>query len=137
MTPRRQATQRAFTLIMCTACTSQLEVSVLDDLRAAIRRCTNGMLVTTACMLGPLTCAARAEGPGAMVLLQPCTNDRRPVGPARWIGPITGPDDATELCGWVEHGEWDLGTLPRRLQTAPNWTPNWTPNWIPHAAGQN
>jgi hypothetical protein len=72
------------------------------------------MLVTTACMLGPLACATRPHGP--MVILQPCSVEHVPIGLARWIGPINDKVDMRALRDWLERGEWDYRALPDRLR---------------------
>jgi hypothetical protein len=92
---------------------------VLEELRATIRRCAHGMLVTTACMLGPLACAVRPHGP--VVILQPCSVERVPIGSARWIGPINDKADIRALRDWLEQGEWDSGALPDRLRADLRW----------------
>lgn len=115
MTRPSRATQRAFTAIVCAGCAPELGLSVLDGLRATIRRCRHGVLVRTDCLLGPLTCASRPTGRGVLVVLQPCSHDRRPDGPARWIGPINSDDDVEILRDWLERGDWTLQTLPDQL----------------------
>jgi hypothetical protein len=77
------------------------------------------MLVTTACMLGPLACAARPHGP--ILILQPCSVERVPIGSARWIGPINDKVDIRALRGWLEQGEWDYWALPDRLRAELRW----------------
>jgi hypothetical protein len=114
------ATDRAFNLVVCTSCTTGQHLSVLDELRAAIRRCPHGVLVSAGCVLGPLTCASRPDGPGALIVLQPCAIDRSPVGRAIWVGPINDRADVADVRAWVEHGDWSLGALPRHLRPALN-----------------
>jgi len=97
-------TDRAFALVVCTGCTAEQGISVLDELRATIRSCPHGVLVAAGCMLGSLTCAARPDRPGVLVLLQPCSIDRTPVGSATW----------------VRNGDWRLGSLPEHLRPAMN-----------------
>jgi hypothetical protein len=104
---------------LCTSCTAKPKLAVLEELRATIRRCAHGMLVTTACMLGPLACAARPHGP--MVILQPCSVEHVPIGPARWIGPINDKVDMRALRDWLERGEWDYRALPDRLRAELSW----------------
>jgi hypothetical protein len=82
------ATDRAFALVVCTDCTAEQGISVLDELRATIRSCPNGVLVAAGCMLGPLTCAARPDRQGVLVLLQPCSTDRTPIGSATGTGAL-------------------------------------------------
>ena len=114
MTASHSGTSRPFTVYLCTSCTAKPKLAVLEELRATIRRCAHGMLVTTACMLGPLACAARPHGP--IVILQPCSVERVPVGSARWIGPINDKVDIRALRGWLEQGQWDYWALPDRLR---------------------
>ena len=115
MTSPRRATERPFTVVVCTACAADHNFSVIDELRPTIRRCPRAMLIAAACMLGPLTCASRPSGCGVMALLQPCTNDRVACGPPQWIGPITDYDDAAILRDWLELGQWENIPLPGHL----------------------
>jgi hypothetical protein len=120
VTSWRRATDRAFTVIVCSCCAAEPGLSVLQELRESIRRCPHSVLVSAPCLLGKLTCAARTDGSGTMVLLQPCSTDRSPVGPPRWVGPITNPADAEAVRAWLERGSWDIGTLPQRLRSPLN-----------------
>jgi hypothetical protein len=104
------ATDRPFTVVVCAGCYPPAGWSVLDELRGSIRRCTHGLLVT----------AASHDGPGTVIILKPCTRDRSPLGPARWVGPVIDRRDAARVCDWVERGEWDIEELPRRLRVARN-----------------
>ncbi|MGH3637752.1 MAG: hypothetical protein ACRDUX_01870 [Mycobacterium sp.] len=92
---------------------------VTNALKESIRRCAHGVLVSSACLRGPLACAARPPAPGAMVVLQPCALDRQPHGPARWIGPIRDEDDVRIVRDWLERGEWDCHALPERMRIVP------------------
>ena len=98
-----------FTVVVCTGC-GAAEMAVLEALRAVVRRCRHGILVSAPCLLGPQVCQTR-HGQGAVVMLQPCWPDRSPVGPAQWIGPITDSAELAELCDWIASGEW-AGALP-------------------------
>jgi hypothetical protein len=120
VTSRHRATGRAFTVIVCSCCAAEPGLSVLQGLRESIRRCRHGILVSAPCLLGKLTCAARTDGSGAMVLLQPCSTDRSPVGPPRWVGPITNPADTEAVRAWLERGDWNVGALPQRLRSQLN-----------------
>ena len=122
MTPAGRGTDRPFTVIVCDACGTDHEFSVIEELRPAIRRCPHAMLVSAACMLGRLTCASRPTGCGVMALLQPCTNDRVASGPPQWIGPITDDGDAAALRDWLELGEWESTPVPRNLGRHQLWT---------------
>jgi hypothetical protein len=113
-------TDRAFALVVCTGCTAEQAISVLDELRATIRSCPHGVLVAAGCMLGSLTCAARPDRPGVLVLLQPCAIDRTPVESATWVGPINDRHDAAAVGDWVRNGDWRLGSLPEHLRPVMN-----------------
>jgi hypothetical protein len=86
-------------------------------LRASIRRCPNAMLVTTGCLLGQLICATRPPLEGVILLLQPCSTQRIPTGPAQWMGPVDDTEDARAVCDWLEQGNWERHTLPAHLRT--------------------
>ena len=118
-----RATARPFTVALCISCSAEPNVAVLEQLRTSVRRCAHGVLVTTGCLRGTVTCAARPHGPGAVVVMQPCSVKRVPDGPTHWIGPIIDPDDLREVCDWLERGEWDPNVLPPRLHAELNWTP--------------
>ena len=124
MTLPSRATDRPFTLVVCTACAADHNLSVIDELRPTIRRCPRSMLVAAACMLGPLTCASRPTGCGVMAMLQPCTNDRVACGPPHWIGPITDKAEAAVLRDWLELGQWENAPVPRQLGRHQLWTRN-------------
>lgn len=120
MTVPRRATDRPFTVALCISCPAEPERAALKQLRRSIRRCRHGVLVTTGCLRGTVSCAARPHGAGAVVVMQPCSVDRAPDGPAHWIGPIKGGDDLRAVCDWLERGEWDVRDLPERLHAELN-----------------
>ncbi|MCV7052999.1 hypothetical protein H7H82_20805 [Mycobacterium heidelbergense] len=122
MTSRPGGTDRPFTVVVCAACAADHDLSVIDELRPTIRRCPHSMLVATACMLGPLTCASRPTGCGVMAVVQPCTNDRVACGPPHWVGPIIDDGDAAALRDWLELGQWENAPLPRQLGRHQLWT---------------
>jgi hypothetical protein len=105
-----RATRRPFTVIVCTSCAASAGEDVLQTLGASVRRCANGVLVTTGCLLGATTCGPSRPS-GVTVALQPCTIDRRSVGRVRWLGPVDGARDVRALCRWVERGDWDAPLL--------------------------
>ena len=118
MTSSHRATARPFTVALCTACRLPVVPGVLEQLRATIRRCEQGLLVTTGCLLGELTCLlVRSDNnAGAVLMLQPCTIDRVARGSARWIGPICDTKDLRIVCAWLEKGQWASDQLPVRLR---------------------
>jgi hypothetical protein len=120
MTGGKRHTAGPFTAVVCTNCRSDATAALLAALRDAVRRCPHGVLVTTGCVLGELTCAARRETPGVMAALQPCSVERAPIGPPCWIGPIYN-DDARAVADWIEHGHWGSAALPDRLRHDPWW----------------
>jgi hypothetical protein len=118
----RRYTRRPFTVAVCAACDSGPDSALLQGLRAVIGECPHGMLVTTQCLLGGLTCAARGPHAGEMLLLQPCTPDRVPTASVQWIGPVTSEVDAEAACAWIADGSWDRARLPMRLRADLNLT---------------
>ncbi|OBH30280.1 hypothetical protein A5692_19380 [Mycobacterium sp. E342] len=119
MTSRRRGTDRPFTLVVCAACASHHEV--IDELRPAIRRCPHAVLVSAACVLGPVTCASRPTGHGVMAVVQPCTKDRAASGPPHWIGPIASSEQAAALRDWLERGQWETAPIPNELGNHQLW----------------
>jgi hypothetical protein len=112
---RPAGTARAFTVALCTNCAEEPTTRLLELLRSAIRRCPHGMLVVTDCLLGELTCATRPSGDGVLMILQPCSIDRTPIGPAMSVGPIGDHGDALTVCDWLAGGAWEEQALPRRF----------------------
>ncbi|OBH00602.1 hypothetical protein A9X04_28120 [Mycobacterium sp. E3247] len=121
MTSPHRGTARPFTVIVCAGCSADRELSIIDQLRTAIRRCPHAMLVAAKCVLGPLTCASRPTGGGVMALVQPCTKDRAACGPSHWVGPITDEDEAAALRDWLELGQWENTPVPRQLARHQRW----------------
>jgi hypothetical protein len=120
MTSGRRSTSDPFTVAICGSCAPAPAAQLLQMLRASIRRCPHGMLVTTGCLLGHLTCATRPSHQGALLLLQPCSTQRIPTGPAHWMGPVDDADDGRALCDWLEHGNWQRHPLPAHLRAEAN-----------------
>ncbi|WP_210592257.1 hypothetical protein [Streptomyces sp. GESEQ-35] len=92
---------------------------VLEALRAATRQVPCGLLVATGCLGRHLYCphqqgnqVARA---GHRVVVQPCTQDRTPLGPAFAFGPLTDPAQAEDLATWLAEGLHRGRRPPRRL----------------------
>ncbi len=120
MTTARFPTRQPFTVVLCTQCTNDSQSGLVPMLRAAVRACPHGMLVTTGCLLGQLNCAARPGLGGVMLVLQPCTRARTPVGPAQWVGPIDDAADVDSVCDWIGQGNWDDAALPDHLRAGAN-----------------
>lgn len=81
---------------------------VLEALRAAIRQTPYGVLVTTGRLGRHLHCPHH-EGnlvprAGHRVVVQPCSRDRAPLGPALAFGPLTDPAQAEDLAEWLVEG---------------------------------
>lgn len=113
-------TRRPFTAAVCMRCAAGPDLVIVEQLRAAVRRCQHGILVETRCLLGELTCATRYPSYGTMMLLQPCTVDRVPNASVAWVSPIKTEADAKEVCQWVASGRWDRAELPVRLRAELN-----------------
>lgn len=70
----------------------------------------------TACWSTPGACAAPPAvvrirpRAGVVTVLQPCSIDRGPDGPAHWLGPIDDTADIAIVQDWVERGEWERET---------------------------
>jgi hypothetical protein len=121
VTSWRRATDRAFTVFVCSSCAAGPGFSVLTELGESIRRCPHGVLVSAPCLAGKLSCAGHANGRGTMAVLQPCSKDRSPIGLPQWIGPINDLADTEEVRAWIERGDWTVATLPQELQSPLNW----------------
>jgi len=122
LTSPHRGTDRPFTVIVCAVCAADPDLSVVEELRPTIRRCPHAMLVSAACMLGPLACASRPVGRGVIALVQPCTNDRAACGPPHWVGPITDSGEAAALRDWLELGQWENTPVPKQLGRHQRWT---------------
>lgn len=122
MTTPSRGTDRPFTVIVCSHCAARHGLSVIEELRPAIRRCPRSVLVSAACMLGPLTCASRPTSCGVMAVVQPCTDDRVACGPAHWVGPITDNAGAAALGDWLADGRWESRPVPDELAGHRLWT---------------
>jgi hypothetical protein len=115
MTVDAHFTRRPFTVAICTACDTGVAHHLLPRLREVVRNCPHGMLVSTQCLLGALTCATRPER-GMMMLLQACNPERVPTAAIQWIGPVSTPADADAACAWISAGLWDRADLPPGLR---------------------
>ncbi len=122
MKPDGCPTARPFTVAVCTGCTTSAVSSLVPTLAGVIGDCPHGVLVVTGCLLSGLTCATRRREHGVILMLQPCTADRRPIGPAKWIGPVATESDLRAACDWITDGSWHSQTLSPRLRADVNLT---------------
>ncbi|MGP4014783.1 hypothetical protein [Saccharopolyspora sp. 5N708] len=124
--PRRNGADVAgFTVVLCDNCEHGGDLPVLSNLREVIRRCPHGVLIRARCPLGRLWCHTRkTAGPSAghVVLVQPCTSTRRPVGAVIPVGPVRSTEDLAALARWLESTPLSPAELPRRLREIPRHT---------------
>jgi hypothetical protein len=88
-------------------------------LRECVRSNGHGVLISAECLLGRLGCHAlgvSGHRAGPLVVVQRCSPDRTPTGPALWIGPLRTTGDIAELCRWLDAGELTSTNLPARLR---------------------
>jgi hypothetical protein len=88
-------------------------------LRECVRRNRHGVLVSAGCLLGRLGCHAlgvSGRRAGALVVVQRCSPDRAPIGPALWIGPLSTVEDVATVCRWLDAGDLTSTNLPARLR---------------------
>ena len=106
-----------FTLIVCETC-ADAGPQDLAPLRETVRRSPHGVMVRVRCPLGTLFCHARkaVANAGRVVLVQPCTADRSPLGAAVVVGPVRTAADVAALVRWPEMTPIDEDTLPVRLR---------------------
>ncbi|MFE7767842.1 hypothetical protein [Streptomyces sp. NPDC057438] len=92
---------------------------VLEALRAAPRQVHCGLLVATGCLGRHLHCphheGNQVPRAGHRVVIQPCTTDRTPLGPALAFGPLTDPVQAEALANWLAEGLRQGRRPPRPL----------------------
>ncbi|NLU73327.1 hypothetical protein HCC61_11670 [Streptomyces sp. HNM0575] len=108
---------RPFTLVACTDCREAADEQVVNRLRQAVTRCPHGVMVATRCLSGLLRCH-RSRGLHAAV--QPCTEDRKPAGVVKRLGPIRTEADADAVAAWLLAGMPDDDTVPDSLRAAPS-----------------
>src|SRR5690349_4003998 len=99
-----------FTVVVCQADPCCAGLALIPALRGVVRASPHGVLISSGCTLGPLTC--RTRGGGAVVLVQPCDVGRRPVGAAVHVGPLRTRSDVADLVAWLRAGDLDAGGLP-------------------------
>lgn len=114
---------RPFTAVVCQgrACGREHGQLVVDGLRDCIRGHRHGVLMSAGCLLGRLGCHALRVGgvrrtAGALLLVQPCSPDREPIGPSLWVGPLAGDDDVAAVRRWLDTGDLRTTRLPEHLR---------------------
>jgi hypothetical protein len=113
---------RGFTALVChgKACGGHHE-TIVSGLRECVHRHPHGVLVSAGCVLGRLGCHALATScprrpAGTLVVVQPCSVDRDPIGPALWIGPVAVAEDVAAVCRWLDAGHLYTIMLPVHLR---------------------
>jgi hypothetical protein len=106
-----------FNAVVCRsgACSGSAR-QLLQWLRAATRRCPQGVLVSADCLLRAPRCQAPSQDSGTYLLVQPCDRDRWPNGTVIGIGPVLTDDDAAAVAEWLLHGSFDVVRLEPRLR---------------------
>lgn len=99
-----------FTVVVCQADSCLSGLALMPALRSVVRATRHGVLISSGCTLGTLTCRSRTAG--TVVLVQPCDVERRPVGPAVSVGPLRTRSDVADLVAWLRAGEFDTAALP-------------------------
>jgi hypothetical protein len=105
-----------FTVVVCDTCDD--EPADLAVLRQTIRQSPHGMLVRAQCPLGRMWCHTRKTSgeSGRVVLVQPCTTARAPLGAAIFVGPVCTADDLAAVARWLETSPTDAAALPPHLR---------------------
>lgn len=109
---------RPFSAVVCrSGSCADASGQLLERLRAAVRHCPHGVLISSGCLLHANRCrTAPAHDSGAYLLVQPCDLDRRPLGMAIGIGPVLSAADAAVVAEWLSDGRLDASRLERRLR---------------------
>lgn len=107
------------TVVLCGAagCHCAQHEPLREVLRTVVRSTELGVLVVSGCMCGrPCGAGCRADRrEGALVAVQPCDVERRPVAPVVLIGPVRTAGDVAAVREWLSNPNYDPATLPRRL----------------------
>ncbi|MDA3630845.1 hypothetical protein OU415_35845 [Saccharopolyspora sp. WRP15-2] len=119
------------TAIICDSCEDNGERPLLAALKETIRRLPHAVLVRTPCPFSQMWCHTRkisaSRGAGQVVLVQRCTDTRRPLGPVIVVGPVETADDVALLTRWLETKPLAVASLPQRLRRLQN-TEHTNPN---------
>ncbi|WP_019873529.1 hypothetical protein [Sporichthya polymorpha] len=99
-----------YTVVVCQSDGCRSGLGLMPALRALVRATPHAVLVSSGCTVGTLTCRSRVPGP--VVLVQPCDEQRRPVGPAVHVGPLRTRSDVADLIAWLRTGDLDPADLP-------------------------
>lgn len=114
--------EHPFNLAICCAgpCAEDPGLQLLERLRASIRRCPQGVLISTGCLLAAARCRQNAaHDAGTWLIVQPCDLDRRPRGMAIIVGPVLTRSDAEAVTAWLEDGGLDARFLEPHLRFTP------------------
>ena len=120
---RGRPVPEGFTAAMCRARGGCGEAgdSVVEPLRAAVRKSTHGVLISTGCLAGHLHCphheGNRVSREGIRVVVQPCARDRTPLGTALSFGPLTEAAHAEDLAAWLAVRMRQGSPPPRHLRS--------------------
>lgn len=107
-------TRADYTVVACSALSCRAgSDEVADMLRRCVRSSRHGVLVVSGCTVGTVGCRLRAPGP--VIVVQPCTEDREPLGAAVWIGPIGTAHDLAAVEDWIRAAGFDPADLPAHL----------------------
>jgi hypothetical protein len=107
-----------YTVLVCSAdgCRTPLSERLLSELRHTVGVSRFGILVVSGCTLGGVACRLRAPAP--LIAVQPCDEQRNPVGPVIRVGPMHATDDIAALMGWLRRGRLDVEALPDHMVAA-------------------
>lgn len=115
--------ERGFTAIVCHGprCGHDHGQAAVREFRGPVRRHRHGVLISAGCMLGHLSCHAWATSSGrpctgTLLIVQHCSPERTPIGPAWWIGPLTTEDDIATVRRWLDTRDLSITALPARLR---------------------
>jgi hypothetical protein len=121
---------RGFTAIVCGERDCPPATGAPDirtSLRQAVRACPHGVLVSGECLVGMVArggagcplggpCHPDRPGAGALVIVQPCDENRHAHGPAVVAGPLHETADVADLCLWLVEDAAAGRPLPEHLK---------------------
>lgn len=86
---------------------------LVEAVRGAVAAGGHGVMVSTGCLFGPVTCRDRPAAP--MLVVQPCDADRQPTAQAVLVGPLRTSADVDAVGTWLRAGRLDPAFLPAHL----------------------